>query len=472
MRHRDVRPLVVVTLVLAVSACQRVPPHPLDAARTAASLEARTLDDPGLARFLTAAWGEPLPTRPLRTWDVDGLTLAALYFQPSLAAARAHAALAGGAVRTAGALPNPTLSVTPEYGVNPMGAVSPWIAAVHLDWTIETAGKRGWRVARATAEAEAARAAITIEAWRIRRTLVSALIALGEARGRAAGLAEELAAVEHAATLAEGRRAAGAASTVEVAPLRLAALQAAVERAAADAQLDEATARVAAAIGVPVRALDGLTLPTQPDAETLRVLAELAPADARRRALLARADVRQGLAAYGASEAVLGLELARQYPDVHLGPGYQYDQGQNKWSIGLAVDLPLLNRNEGPIAEAVAARDEAAARVLAAQAAAIADVEQALARRAGAALRRERLGRVLADRNANLRRSRTGLAAGALDRAALVAAEVERARAARAAGEADAAYAQALVDLEAAVEGPIPDLPDPSALPALAAEAP
>jgi len=36
---------------------------------------------------------------------------------------------------------------------------------------------------------------------------------------------------------------------------------------------------------------------------------------------------------------------------------------------------------------------------------------------------------------------------------------VERARAARAAAEADAALVQALVDLEAAVEGPLPSLP-------------
>src|SRR6185369_12284368 len=179
----------------------------------------------------------------------------------------------------------------------------------------------------------------------------------------------------------EGRLHAGAASASDVAPIRLARLQTTTDRAGADAQVREAEARVAAAIGVPVRALADVTLPDGLDADVAAMLLGL-PADvARRRALLSRSDVRQAVAAYAAAEATLALELARQYPDVHLGPGYQFDEGQNKWSVGLSVDLPIVNRNEGPIAEAAAARDEAAARLLATQASAIADVEQALTRR-------------------------------------------------------------------------------------------
>jgi hypothetical protein len=154
--RRGARGLVVLA-ALAVSACQHIPPRPLSPERTAAALEARTLDDPALARFLEAALGHTLPTWPLATWDLHMLTLAALYYHPTLEVARSHAAMAGAAVTTAGARPNPTLSIAPEYSVNPMGAVSPWITAVHLDWVLETAGKRARRIERATAEAEAAR---------------------------------------------------------------------------------------------------------------------------------------------------------------------------------------------------------------------------------------------------------------------------------------------------------------------------
>jgi outer membrane protein TolC len=66
------------------------------------------------------------------------------------------------------------------------------------------------------------------------------------------------------------------------------------------------------------------------------------------------------LAEYNASQSALQLEIAKQYPDIHLNPGYEFDQGDNKWSPGLTVTLPILNQNKGPIAEAEAKRTEAA----------------------------------------------------------------------------------------------------------------
>jgi cobalt-zinc-cadmium efflux system outer membrane protein len=444
---------LLVVVGAAGGACQHIPPRPLSPETTATALDARRLDDPRLGEFLTAALGHPPETWPLRVWDLSTLTLATLYLQPALAVARAHAAVVGAAVETAAARPNPTLAVTPEYSVNPMGAVSPWVTAVHVDWVLETAGKRRWRIARATADADAARAAIVTESWRVRRQLASALITLAAARGRVAALAHELRSAERMAALAEGRLTAGAASSSDVAPLRFALLQATTEHAAAAAQVDESEAQVAAAIGVPTGALAGLTLPAGPDDDEQRRLRDLAPDTVRRRALLERSDVRQAVASYAAAEATLGLELARQYPDVHLGPGYQFDQGQNKWSVGLSIDLPIVNRNEGPIAEAAAAREEAGARLLATQATAIADVEQALARRTGELARNARVRAVLADRDRNLGRVRRALTAGAVDRASVSSAEVERARAARGVVESDAALAQAIVDLEAVIEG-------------------
>jgi len=90
------------------------------------------------------------------------------------------------------------------------------------------------------------------------------------------------------------------------------------------------------------------------------------------------------LAEYAASQSALQLELAKQYPDLHLGTGYQWDQGEHKWSLGLGMDLPVLNRNEGPIAEAKAKRSEAAARFEAVQANALAEIDRALAGYRGA----------------------------------------------------------------------------------------
>src|SRR5204863_91869 len=65
--------------------------------------------------------------------------------------------------------------------------------------------------------------------------------------------------------------------------------------------------------------------------------------------------------------------------DVRLNPGYQFDQGDNKWTLGIMFELPVLNQNQGPIAEAGARREEAAARLTALQTKVIGEIDQAVA---------------------------------------------------------------------------------------------
>jgi outer membrane protein TolC len=81
-----------------------------------------------------------------------------------------------------------------------------------------------------------------------------------------------------------------------------------------------------------------------------------------------RGKLRRALVDYAASEAALRLEVATQYPDIHLNPGYEYDQGDNRWGVGLSLELSVLNQNQGPIAEADARRTESAAKFNALQA--------------------------------------------------------------------------------------------------------
>jgi len=74
----------------------------------------------------------------------------------------------------------------------------------------------------------------------------------------------------------------------------------------------------------------------------------------------------------------LRLELARQYPDVRVSPGYDFNQGQNRWQLGLNVEIPI-NRNVGPIAQAEARRKTTEARFLAQQNTIQGELETALA---------------------------------------------------------------------------------------------
>jgi outer membrane protein TolC len=144
-------------------------------------------------------------------------------------------------------------------------------------------------------------------------------------------------------------------------------------------QVDQARAALAGALGVPLHALDGVKFSFGP---LDRFPRDLTWPEVRRQALFNRADVRGALADYAASQADLQLEIANQYPDIHLGPGYAYNNGSagdNGWQLGLTVTLPILNHNQGAVAEAEAKRAQAAAHFLSVQAAAMSEIDSALA---------------------------------------------------------------------------------------------
>ena len=85
------------------------------------------------------------------------------------------------------------------------------------------------------------------------------------------------------------------------------------------------------------------------------------------------------LATYEASQSALQLEVSRQFPNVTLGPGYTFDQGDNLYTLAVGAELPIFNQNQGPIAEALARRHESAARFLALQAQIMGSIDRSFA---------------------------------------------------------------------------------------------
>jgi outer membrane protein, heavy metal efflux system len=447
-------PAVLGVVALVATGCRRFEPAPLSPADSASSLESRSLADPGLRALFERVLPDGAERWPLETWDLGALTLAALYYHPSLAVARAQWRVAEAGVTTAGARPNPTLSVTPQYVANAAMGTPSWVVTSALDWPIETAGKRGRRIDRAEQLASSARLSLDSAAWKVRATLRARLLDFVAARAQAQLIAHEHDAQHEIVALLEQRVQAGAASVAQVAPARLAELQAAADLAEAERQQHEARVRLATAVGVPVRALEGLAveLPLDGDAPDLDGLADAL----RREALLSRPDVLAVLADYGATQSALQLEIARQYPDVRIGPGYEYDQGLNKWAvIGVSLELPVLNRNAGPIAEAEARRAEAAARFAELQATVIDEIDRALANRDASRDALQRSDAVLAAERARVRSTRRAFEAGAADRLAVRTAEVESVRAERIHLDAQVRAQQALGDLEATVQPPL-----------------
>ncbi len=370
--------LFLATAALALAGCVDYEAQPITAVGTGAAYAARRLDDPALEAFLVRDGGADFAHR---IWNADALAAAAYRFNPELKLALARRKVAEAAVVTAGGRPNPTLSVSPNYNVNAASGISPWAPAATLDIPIETAGKRDDRIARAEADARSAYYAAAVTARRIRAEVRAALVILDSATRRAELAARTLAVRRELVALLGRRIKAGAVSRAEVFPFESALNASEVDAGDATAAVTEARSRLAEAVGMPREALAGIRLDmrfSDPAKEPVPRVADLAQSEA----LLKRPDILGALCDYDSAEAALELEVAKQYPDIHLNPGYQWDQGANRWQLGLSVEIPVLNRNQGPIAEAAARRTEARARLVVLQDKIIAETGRALDARA------------------------------------------------------------------------------------------
>lgn len=346
----------IILVPLLLSSCVSFQSRPISAEQTSVEFSQRSLSDSGLKTFLAeqkAASG---------SWNVDRLALAAAYYHPDVALARAEADEVSAAIKTAKMRPNPVFTFGPQFASNRVNQYTPWFLAGNLSIPIETAGKRSKRTEQALAAAEAARWRVSSRAWAARSRVRTAMLELHGARENIRLLETEQKLHDEAIKKLTAQMDAGDVSPFELTQARLMLNRARL--ALQDAQRLAATgeARLAAAVGVPLKAIRAVSL----DFSSLQRLPAISTSSSRRHALTQRADLLALLADYAAAEAALRLEIAKQYPDVRLGPGFDYNQGQNRWQLGVSLDLPI-NRNRGPIAQAEARRVTAEKRFLAQQ---------------------------------------------------------------------------------------------------------
>lgn len=440
--------VILSILLLALAGCAHFEPSPIAPARTAAQLEERSLDAPSLRAFVEKNLQSGSAEGP--SWNLDELTLAAFYFHPELDVARAQWAVAEAARITAGERPALAAGITPADN-STTTTPSPRIVTATVDLTLETAGKRGYRLAQAAELSEAARLNVASIAWQVRGRVRSSLLDLYGALESGRLLRQQQAIHAENMRILEGQFQAGAISAFERTQARLAADSARL--ALRDAERREAEARVqlADAIGIPVAALDGIEFSFEGFDE---LPTGLDTAQARQQALLNRSDILSALAEYAASQSMLQLEIARQYPDIHLGPGYEYDQGDDKWSLGLAVTLPA-NRNRGGIAEARARREEAAARFNALQASVLGQIDLAAAAYRAASQKQADASAMLADLTRQEGVAQAMLEAGAISGSDLAALRLQLSVSALARFDALLQAQQAAGQLEDAVQSPL-----------------
>lgn len=431
----------------ALCGCATYSPKPLNAEATRVQLENRRLEDAGLAQFLNthgqSASGE---------WDLSRLTLAALYYSPALDVARGQLREAEADVQTASARPNPTFSFAPTYNQDTLTGTTPWILGYALDVRIETSGKRIHRTREAGHRAEAARLRVAESAWAVRSAVHRALIELQAAEEAAELWRTQRPLLADSARLVDSQASAGDVSQLLATQARVALNRAELAARQSERAAFTARSQLAQAIGVPATSLTdvrfsfrGLGNASEP----------VKAAEVRVWAAQNRADLLAELATYAATEAALQAEVARQYPDLSFKPGYDFDQGAGKWSLGIGFTLPILHQNQGPIAVAAARREVAAARFVALQNRVLAEVDRAGGDYTSALGDLEIIGTL---RDGLERQTKTVKAqheAGETSRLDLVRAQIELADIVRIDVEGRVRVARALSALEDAVQRPL-----------------
>ena len=448
---------LITTLAVAgggLAGCATFQNQPLSPQDTLATFEARRLDSTETHEAVEGSLRPAIAMWPPPRWNIATLTPVALHYSTDVAAAEARAQAAAAEVTVASEYPNPQLTLTPGFNTNHPASASPWIFGYALSFPVPTAGRRSAGIHQAQALGSAAEFDVATAAWQARSNLRKRLLALYVAEQRAALLTQQVDAQKRAAQLLQARLDAGEVAKPDVL-LAVSAYDSTQQRLA-NAEVDVATARVAlaAALGLPEEALKDVTFAFDDFMLPLPATPEV---DARRTALLNRADIRAALARYEGSQQTLKIEIAKQYPSLEIGPGFTWDQGQEKWSLGFGLSLPLFNHNQGAVAAAEARRREAAAQFKSVQNQVIAEVGLAVAAYRGAAARLSLATQAAASAAQAADASTAAFKAGEIDALTLLDAQGTAIVSALARLDALSLTQATLGQLEDALQQPIPD---------------
>lgn len=447
--------LLPLALVLLIGGCASYQPKPIDTTHIQSQWQARRLDDPALAARLQPA----LPAGshwPPASYGRAELLLVALVLNPDLAEARAHLAEADAMVRTAKAIPNPTIGLALERYAQAQAGSAPWLWGISTNMLIDTMLRRRLRAELADAGVRGARLDYAEKVWVVRRGLRTALadVLLGRQQQQSAEQAVTAATALQAAL--QQRHALGESASTETLLAAQTLAQAHNEVATSMQRVADANARLARTVGVPAAALEGISLrwddfdtPTLPSAAQRVALED--------RARLSRVDLERALIDYDSRENELHQQVHAQYPQISLGPGYTYDHGVRKLQFNVSATLPIFDQNQGPMAEAEARREAAGQHVEAVQASIDSEIDSANAKfdAATQALAATRGGQQAAQRIA--RQTESALVHGEEDRVVLLNAQLAALAATQAQLTALEQTQQALGALEDALRSPLDD---------------
>jgi outer membrane protein, heavy metal efflux system len=379
LRTKGVSPLLALWSASLMASCTALPPR--------VAVNPQTQADAFAARRLDARIAD-LP-KPTDGWDRNAWFAAALALNPHLAEARSAAIAVAAGERTAAERPNPNLNLFAEY-VNAATGSAAWLYGLSLEFLLPRHGERARAMASAALQSEAAEADVAEAIWQVRvevqQSLLDAVYAHDEAELLAKLVAERnLLLASHQALADSGQIAKSETLTQE---LELARARQRLSRAQALGA--DAEARLAAAVGVSVAALAGIPLSWSHWADIDQLTAHPL-SEWRSAALIGRPKLVHALREYDLTDIALQSEVAKRWPQFQVTPGYAWDKSGFKQDaaddtlrntlhdneLGVSFELPIFNRHEGAIGEALARREHAGRHLEAVQAELFEEIERA-----------------------------------------------------------------------------------------------
>ncbi len=299
---------------------------------------------PGLLWPLSAA-----PRPPGRPLPIDEAVRVALKNRAELEAASYSIEAREAATRQASRAPNPILSVQSENWrfSDQFSASRDVDYFVYATQQIETGGKRRLRTEAAESGRDVAQAERAVLTWQVASAVREAWWRASAAAERARLLEASLGSAEDLVRYHEVRVREGAAAEVDLLRVRVEYERRKSEAATAGTQAEQAALALFLEMGVD-SAYD-VDLSTRPQLEAVEPSRELVS-----EALAARPDLALQEARVGQAKAAVSVQESHSKPDVTPYLGYKRTAGFDTIIGGVHIPLPLRDRNDGGIDEALA----------------------------------------------------------------------------------------------------------------------
>ncbi len=292
--------------------------------------------------------GEMLP-EPAAPLTLDAAIRLALERNPGIAAARREIEATEGQILQGSLRPNPEFGYAAEDSRNVSRS-----STAQVDIPIETARKREARIEAAERGRSVATADLSSTRLRLRAAVAAAFFDVLAAQELTVLARDTLRLAQRATDIASKRVAAGKVSPVEETKARVAEAGVRVSLMQAESQLRNARHRLSSLWGNADPRF------TEASGEIERLPAPPSPQAVQQR-LLSSPQLERAQRELERRRSLVGVEQSRTVPDfsVSVGMKRREDQSREQVLVGVTVPLPLFNRNQGNLLEALRREDKA-----------------------------------------------------------------------------------------------------------------